>query len=291
MRGSVRQLGGAGGGGNGAGNSTNATGGTANTGGGGGGGGRADLSPPASYSGGDGGSGIVIIRYAGGTKATGGTITTSGSYTIHTFTTSGTFTPTSRVGVYDQSPSNSTLIDTGISYDSAGGGNWAFTGTSGQGIIVKNSSSATIGNPYLNLKTSQGGQGYTAIVWARSTGGLSSWRKLFAHADGDNYLELYQSPSGYYHQDGCGSTLYVDGVNVANDSYYMVNAGWHCYAATNSNAGTLTNPGSVLTIGNEPNLTSYPWVGNIAMVKYYNIVLTATELAQSFQAHRGRFGI
>jgi hypothetical protein len=35
----------------------------------------------------------VIVRYATGTitGATGGTITTSGGYTIHTFTSSGTF--------------------------------------------------------------------------------------------------------------------------------------------------------------------------------------------------------
>tara|TARA_R110000787_G_scaffold1738_1_gene7389 strand:+ start:59 stop:826 length:768 start_codon:yes stop_codon:yes gene_type:complete len=56
----------------------------ANTGGGGGG----MYSTP-----GQGGSGIAKIRYltADG-EATGGTITTSGAYKIHTFTTSGTFT-------------------------------------------------------------------------------------------------------------------------------------------------------------------------------------------------------
>ena len=39
-----------------------------------------------------GGSGIVIIRYLGAQRGTGGTVTSSGGYTIHTFTTSGTFT-------------------------------------------------------------------------------------------------------------------------------------------------------------------------------------------------------
>jgi hypothetical protein len=34
----------------------------------------------------------VIIRYLGAQVATGGTVTSSGGYTIHTFTTSGTFT-------------------------------------------------------------------------------------------------------------------------------------------------------------------------------------------------------
>jgi hypothetical protein len=40
---------------------------------------------------GSGGSGIVIVRYLGAQRATGGTVTSSGGYSIHTFTTSGTF--------------------------------------------------------------------------------------------------------------------------------------------------------------------------------------------------------
>ena len=84
-------LGGNGGGGDGAFTQTSSNGssGTANTGGGGGG-----ASSYAGYyaNGGNGGAGIVIIRYltsdATGLTITGGTITTSGSYTIHTFNSS-----------------------------------------------------------------------------------------------------------------------------------------------------------------------------------------------------------
>ena len=42
-------------------------------------------------SGAAGGSGIVIVRYSGSPAATGGTITTSSPFTIHTFTGPGTF--------------------------------------------------------------------------------------------------------------------------------------------------------------------------------------------------------
>lgn len=63
--------------------------GTAGTDGrGAGGGGR---SSPGSYPGFDGGDGVVIIRYLGAQRGTGGTVTSSGGYTIHTFTASGTF--------------------------------------------------------------------------------------------------------------------------------------------------------------------------------------------------------
>jgi hypothetical protein len=44
------------------------------------------------YSGATGGSGVVIIRYAGAQRGTGGSVTTSGGYTIHTFISSGTYT-------------------------------------------------------------------------------------------------------------------------------------------------------------------------------------------------------
>lgn len=82
--------GGTGGGGNGgASGGGSGTAGTANT--GGGGGGFIDYTNAARF-GGNGGSGVVIIRYLGGQKATGGTVTSSGGYTIHTFNSSGTFT-------------------------------------------------------------------------------------------------------------------------------------------------------------------------------------------------------
>lgn len=76
-----------GGGAGGAGNVGNGTNGTANTGGGGGGAGNNGTARTP----GNGGSGVLIIRYLGSQAASGGTVTTSGGYAIHTFTASGTF--------------------------------------------------------------------------------------------------------------------------------------------------------------------------------------------------------
>jgi hypothetical protein len=92
--GTVASSGGNGGGGRGGygtntGGPGNGVSGTANTGGGGGGGGSNNS---ATTNGGSGGSGIVIIRYLGAQRGTGGTVTSSGGYTYHTFTSSGTFT-------------------------------------------------------------------------------------------------------------------------------------------------------------------------------------------------------
>jgi len=146
-----------------------------------------------------------------------------------------------------------------------------------------------------NLKTSQLGQGYTVVVVARSTvsGG---WRKLIGNSDGENYIELYQNTTGNtYHQDGSGDTLYVDDVQVNQDTFVMYNSGFHCYAATNLNSGLLSNPSYPLTIGNEPNgspqgTNAYPWVGDIAVVLMYERVLTASEIKQISNLYKDKYG-
>lgn len=87
--GSSQGPGGVGGGGNGGiGRNGVGSSGVSNTGGGGGGGGIVGY-------GGNGGSGIVILRYLSRVTASGGTVSDSGGYRIHTFTSSGDFTITS----------------------------------------------------------------------------------------------------------------------------------------------------------------------------------------------------
>jgi hypothetical protein len=72
--------------------SNNGESGTVNTGGGGGAGGYGRSGVNVTGTNGAGGSGVVIIRYLGtAARATGGTITITGGYVIHTFTSSGTY--------------------------------------------------------------------------------------------------------------------------------------------------------------------------------------------------------
>jgi hypothetical protein len=72
--------------------SNNGESGTVNTGGGGGAGGYGRSGVNVTGTNGTGGSGVVIIRYLGTVqRATGGTVTITGGYVIHTFTSSGTY--------------------------------------------------------------------------------------------------------------------------------------------------------------------------------------------------------
>jgi hypothetical protein len=67
--------------------------------GGGGGGGRSGYFTGSYYASSNGGSGIVIISYAGATQyMAGGTVTISGGNVIHTFTSSGYLAPLKYVG-------------------------------------------------------------------------------------------------------------------------------------------------------------------------------------------------
>jgi len=85
----------AGGASGGAGASIGTAGGSAPANRGGGGGGASRYYPDNTGPAGYGGSGIVMLRYAGSPKGTGGTITQAGGYTLHTFTTAGTLGVTS----------------------------------------------------------------------------------------------------------------------------------------------------------------------------------------------------
>lgn len=128
-----------------------------------------------------GGDGYTLVASAGnlvnktsasfnvaGDKATGGTITTSGAYTIHTFTASGTFT---------------TLVDNLIvDYLIVGGGGGGFIGAGGGGEVSyvtaydmgsASANSVTVGNggDYANLYPAQEVPGGSTIFVTTAVGG------------------------------------------------------------------------------------------------------------------------
>jgi len=133
------------------------------------------------------------------------------------------------------------------------------------------------------------------ITWNKDTGFSNFNGNSVANGNKIFRSNFPQNTTGNtWHQDGSGDTLYVDGVQVNNDTYVMYNAGFHCYAATNANSGLLSNPTYPLTIGNEPNgaanPNAYPWVGDIAVVLMYERVLTASEIKQISNLYKDKYG-
>ncbi len=90
-----------------------------------------------------------------GSKATGGTVTTAGGYTYHTFFSSGMFTPTASI------TGGEVLVVAGGG-GSGGGSSWAAGGGGAGGLVYASSQSFTSGT------------GYAAIVGAGGTSGRGS---------------------------------------------------------------------------------------------------------------------
>ncbi|NDB59727.1 hypothetical protein EB001_14965, partial [bacterium] len=141
-----------------------------------------------------------------------------------------------------------------------------------------------------NLKTANGGNGYTTIAWARVTSASASWQKIMGHSDGDSYIDIYANPTTpTYHQED-GSTIWVNGNIVSNDSYNLNGAGFLMLSSTNLNGLSNTVPLATFSIGNEPGGNSYPWYGNIYSVMVYNRVLSSSEINQIYNSLTSKSG-
>ena len=255
---------------------TNCPGGDAgpNTGGGGGGGSHYNL----TNKGGDGGSGIVVIRYPGQQKAMGGTVYYNAGYTIHVFTQSGSFITFDEATLYN-SPT----------YSSNNGGSFAFNGS----------------NTYINMpdNTLLDTQTPSVGVWVKMNslaqngflfekGEVNTQYSLFINSS-NSYLYFRTTHSGTtydlnYSTSGLSTSLwyYIVGTRDASGNKVLYING--VSVATATQAGTITYNTYGINIGRHS--SGYYLNGNIAAIHAYNRTLTAGEVLHNFNALKGRFG-
>jgi hypothetical protein len=270
-RNGVGASGGLGGGGAGG---TSPVAGTANTGGGGGGTGF------GGYGGGGtsaaGGSGIVIVRYFGPARATGGTITSVGGYTIHTFTTVGssTFTPNGTFSNVIGTSYNATINRT---YVSSSGGSLTFTGDG---------------------TTAQGGNivGAAPLLSSANTVEFAVYTPTTSYQLLTNSFYSYGESDRVYSKDG--TTNIVLGATLNS---------WNIFAVTFNGVNTVTGYKNGV-LGNTSSSFDFsgltgdlpigarPWAPytqnfKLGYIKIYNRVLSASEITQNFNALRGRYGL
>ena len=297
---SGRSSGGIGGGGAGSENGPtyNAVAGTTNTGGGGGGGGGAG----GGQYGGNGGSGIVIVRYLGPQRAVGGTVTSSGGYTIHTFTTTGstTFTPlvatnnSAILGLTDLSERNNFATSVnGPTYSSANGGSLVFDGTDDY-ILV--SSNASI--PYTSSARTVSIWFYTnTTTWTDDANnlffyGTSSTRSAFG-------IDMAPYPNMQFYawsDDLTFATTYsqVGWKNICityNGSTTVLIYENGVFTRTKTLGGTLNTSTSDVYIGaiNPSVIAGGYYDGRIATTQIYNRALSAAEIQQNYNATKTRY--
>jgi hypothetical protein len=313
-QGGIGGIGGVGGGGSGSGPG-NAVAGTPNTGGGGGGQGH------SSGAAATGGSGIVIVRYPGAQRATGGTVTSSGGYTIHTFTTVGstTFTPLTWADLSGNS--NTGTLTNGPTYSSANFGSIVFDG------VDDYSTSTSVTN---SLTTLQKEGSLTYEYWIKPTASIK-----LGYTESNGGASFYSpgsaTPQGlsgdlsYNYGDGgsiyvgfgfaFGTNGFVAGVhknsyappilvdyqtyngishlvvikNATNCSYYINGV---LKKTSLTVAGGATIIGDTMSfIANSAGQFMNIFKGDIYSVKFYNRALSATEILQNYNATRRRFGI
>jgi hypothetical protein len=279
-------LGGIGGGADGGYERGKAPSGTVNTGGGGGG----ALGNTDAW-GGDGGSGIVIIRYRGPQRASGGTVTTSNGWTIHTFTASGTFTVGSHIGDLSGNGNNGQLVN-GPTFDSANGGSLVFDGiddyaTLGTTTILQsglNSSSFSAWWKYLGQGSGSDKRGfvlesanfhYSLLVNTNGTIGVH----INTTSSSSQYTPEFSPTQGVWYNssvvwDGTNLIVYVNGQEVGR-----------------RNQGGTSLEVSSLRIGTYRDNNNRWWVGNISTLKIYNRALTPQEVLQNYNATKGRYGL
>jgi hypothetical protein len=292
-------------GGGGDGGQTNTDGGSGETNTGGGGGGGGCYNTRATF-GGNGGSGIVMIRYRGKQKATGGdSIVYKNGYTIHTFTSSGSFVLDETVDGLSTSKIVGTLNNMGSSnYSSANKGYFTFDG-SNEYINLNTNFSDYVGvslpatwEAFVYLNTSNNNETIIGSAWA--TGGVLFRKTGSPHTPSNRIRFLY----------------FTNGSNGTGfDSQSTFASGWHHFVATYNGSGisygnfdfyhngiiaNITNPtfGNPTTIPNKTfnvggisaENTVY-WSGNIAYVKLYNKLLSADQILDNYNATKGRFGL
>jgi hypothetical protein len=284
----------------------------ANTGGGGGGGSHYN----SNNKGGDGGSGIVIIRYKGPQKATGGTVTTVGSETVHTFTSSGTFVTGAFFVDLSGNGYNGTLTN-GPTFNTSNKGNILFDGSDDE---------ITTSLPLTNFPASSN---FTFETWAKITAYPAV---LAANQYGVTYqagvlmgATYYSGVALYWYGNNAGNVFTLYGFIRGADAYrntsgynFSLNLWYHCVLVNIGGGtislfinGTLFSSVATATLPYDSSLA--PSAGNIGISKSqidaggtvnykafgghvanaraYNRALSAAEISQNYEATKTRFGL
>ena len=304
------------GGGSGTSTTTTAGNGSTNTGSGGGGGGYNASS--SSRIGGNGGSGVVIIRYKGSQKASGGdSIFNYKGFTVHVFTSSGTFTVGDRVGGLSTSKIVGTLTNMDSSnYNSGNKGYFTFDGTNESFLLSSSFLYPVNWSDPFSIETfmyvpdtaiwnwlgdSNYPQGTSGSIFFKGNyqGGIGLIRRGgYTVAIPDNTVSLWMRGTSTQH--------YVDGVITRNKWWHVCGTydGSTMYLYLN---GISQNTKSVAsnTIGGSPSTSQWDiglnhsmggnqgnrYTGNISNLKVYNKALSANEVEQNYNATKGRFGL
>ena len=182
---------------------------------------------------------------------------------------------------------NGTL--TGATFNSSNGG---FLDFDGSNDYVSHSNDSFVSNG-----------GSTLEFWFNADT-FSDLRSLINHS-GFNYFNLITDTNNKirleYKSTSASNTKLFSTSTISTGSWYHVvgvvnSTGARIYIngeldASNSTPQNLGTVSSTLYVGGYTNNSSYRFDGKIAVAKRYDKPLTASEVLQNYNAHRGRYGI
>jgi len=212
-------------------------------------------------SGGWGGSGIVIMRYLGTQIATGGTVTSIGGYTIHTFTTAGTFTIAANISV-------GSAGGNGGPYAGGGGGAAGYLGFGGNGAAGASLAAGSYGIG------GGGGGGGSSATFGGGGGGVDIWG-----------LGGYSGAGGTAGQPGTGGspevTLGLTGNGAqpgfgSNGGLYGGGGGGGVTSSLDTSRGWGANGAFALVYSTTSSTYTYPYISPINLVYLGNLQSTNT---------------
>jgi hypothetical protein len=212
-------------------------------------------------SGGYGGSGIVVMRYLGTQIATGGTVTSIGGYTIHTFTTAGTFTIAANISV-------GSTGGNGGPYAGGGGGAAGYLGFGGNGAV---GTALAAGNYGIG---GGGGGGGSSATFGGGGGGVDLWG-----------LGGYSGAGGAAGQPGTGGSAEVilgitgNGAQPgfgSNGGLYGGGGGGGVTSSLDTSQGWGANGAFALVYSTTSSTYTYPYISPLNLVYLGNLQSTNT---------------
>ena len=211
------------------------------------------------------------------------------------------FTPTERV-------SNSTSINTdglknmtGTNHLSDGEFNGTYQNNDNKKSIVFDGSTDHI---ITGLTRGDLGNTLTIVVWYKYTGSSNrTYTAIIGGKESGSGTEFFigknTGNTNIGVQDGNYSSTFVTGSNAFDGNWHQIvytydsGTGKIYLDGTLKSSGSFTkcNDAEEIMIGIEFEGSNYPFPGNMSQILMYTRVLTAAEVAQNFNALRGRFGI
>jgi hypothetical protein len=201
---------------------------------------------------------------------------------------------------YDLSGNGNHMTITGTpTYSTSNGGYLRFN--SGASSLT---SYASIPNANCSANFKSMPSGYTSFLGFQSYQPSTSWQPIFTFGDGANFVDTWQQASTRYYGLDINNTspspfvpldLYTGGFNIWTSYVSVANGFAHYKNGVSQLTGTVSSWTSSSTtdfcIARRPEDTGYYMDGVYAFLYIYNRVLSATEITQTYNAIKARYGL